>query len=237
MRPTYAKHFLLCYFCLIFGASIAQVASYDTYLNRLREKLREEWPNNKTINLVFHGHSVPSGYFTTPRVNTLAAYPYRVLGGVKEKYTSAVVNSITTSIGGEQSEQGEKRFQQEVLTHRPDLIFIDYALNDRSIGLERSEKAWRGMIEAALAYDCPVILLTPTPDLTESILTDGVPLEQHSIMIRRLAVEYQVGLVDSYAVFRKMAAADKDLNMFMSQSNHPNGKGHEVVAEEILKWF
>lgn len=78
----------------------------------------------------------------TPVVNTLGAYPHLTLHAIKEHYPYAVVNVITTSIGGEQSEQGEKRFKKEVLTHRPDLLFIDYALNDRSIGLERSLKAW-----------------------------------------------------------------------------------------------
>lgn len=102
----------------------------------------KKWPDNRTVNLVFHGHSVPSGYANTPNVKTLQAYPHQVLEAVKEIYPYAVVNSITTSIGGENAEQGAKRFKQEVLPHRPDILFIDYALNDRSIGLERALKAW-----------------------------------------------------------------------------------------------
>ena len=49
------------------------------YLNRLKTELKKEWPNNSTINLVFHGHSVPAGYFKTPIVNTLESYPFLVL--------------------------------------------------------------------------------------------------------------------------------------------------------------
>ena len=36
---------------------------------------------------------------------------------------------------------GEKRFEKEVLCHNPDIITIDYALNDRGIGLEKAKKA------------------------------------------------------------------------------------------------
>jgi len=36
----------------------------STYLNELKTEMQAEWPNNRTINLVFHGHSVPAGYHT-----------------------------------------------------------------------------------------------------------------------------------------------------------------------------
>ena len=44
------------------------------YLSELKEQLQLKWPENRTINIVFHGHSVPAGYFTGGLVNTLAAY-------------------------------------------------------------------------------------------------------------------------------------------------------------------
>src|SRR5690606_25796608 len=118
----------------------------------------------RTINLVFHGHSVPSGYFRTPEVRTLDSYPYLVLKELKSLYPNAVINVILTSIGGENSVQGAKRFRQDVLTHRPDVLFIDYALNDRGPGPEKAKAAWEEMIGAALEQHIKVILLTPSPD-------------------------------------------------------------------------
>ena len=44
------------------------VADPAIYLNDLKTEMQMEWPKNRTINLVFHGHSVPSGYFKTPRI-------------------------------------------------------------------------------------------------------------------------------------------------------------------------
>jgi lysophospholipase L1-like esterase len=170
-------------------------------------------------------------------VNTLQAYPHQVLCGVKDRFPNAVVNVITTAIGGEQSEQGAARFEAEVLTHRPDVLFIDYALNDRQIGLERSERAWRAMIEAALARNIKVILMTPTPDLSEDIRSDEARLYPFVQMIRRLAAEYHVGLADPYACFRSRAEAGEKIASYMAQVNHPDARGHAIVAEEILRWF
>lgn len=214
-----------------------QVADRAVYLDGLKARLGARWPDNRTVNVVFHGHSVPAGYARTPVVNTLHAYPHLTLCGLKERYPNAVINVITTAIGGEQSEQGAARFEAEVLTHRPDVLLIDYALNDRTIGLERSEKAWRRMIEAALARGVKVILLTPTPDLSEDILAEGGRLAAHAELIRRLAAEYHIGLADVYKAFRARALAGEDISLYMSQVNHPNALGHSVAAAEILPWF
>ena len=42
------------------------------------------WPKNRTINLVFHGHSVPTGYQKTPEVRTFESYPQ--LGEIKKRF-------------------------------------------------------------------------------------------------------------------------------------------------------
>ncbi len=233
------KPYCILVLAIIFGAnwSFAQDRSNaTTYLDSIKTELEKKWPQNRTVNLVFHGHSVPSGYFKTPEVKTLVAYPYMVLKKVKEQYPAAVVNSIVSAIGGEQSEQGAKRFTQEVLNHRPDVLFIDYALNDRSIGLKRAKKAWESMIEDALAYGTKVILLTPTPDLSEDIQSNEAPLEKHSQQIRQLADAYNVGLVDSFALFKEIAKTE-NLRSYMAQNNHVNEKGHEIVAEAIAVFF
>ncbi|MFT7362192.1 MAG: acyl-CoA thioesterase-1, partial [Algoriphagus sp.] len=92
------------------------------YLNDLKIEFQKKWPENRTINLVFHGHSVPAGYFKTPIVNTLESYPYLVLKELKAQYPYAVINIINTSIGGEDSKSGAQRFKSDVLIHKPDVL-------------------------------------------------------------------------------------------------------------------
>jgi acyl-CoA thioesterase-1 len=213
------------------------LADPATYLAGLRAELEKSWPTNRTINIVCHGHSVPAGYARTPAVHTFDAYPYLMHRGLNEKFPHAVINVIVTAIGGEQSEQGAARFERDVLSLRPDLITIDYALNDRGIGLARAEKAWRFMIEKALAAKIPVLLLTPTNDLRAKLNDPNDPLNQHAEQIRRLAAEYHVGLVDSLAAFKNYIAQGNKPADLMAQGNHPNRKGHELVAAELLKWF
>lgn len=212
-------------------------ADPKTYLADIVRELQVQWPANHTINIVCHGHSVPAGYFATPKVDTFHAYPHLLHVGIKDRFPFAVVNVIVTAIGGENSEQGAARFERDVLSVRPDVVTIDYALNDRGIGLQRSKAAWESMIRAAQANNVKVILLTPTADQSANLEDEHDPLNQHARQIRELAGKYGVGLVDSLAAFRAYVRGGGRLKDLMSQVNHPNNKGHAIVAKLLVAWF
>ena len=214
-----------------------EIANPSDYLDSIKKELKKEWPKNQTINLVFHGHSVPAGYFKTPIVNTFGSYPFQVLKELKKLYPYAVINIINTSIGGENSVSGEKRFKSDVLVHKPDVLFIDYALNDRAVGLDQSRKAWEKMISMALKKGIKVILLTPSPDQRVNILENNSDLAKHAMQIKSLAAKYKVGLVDSYELFHEKVISGDSLSTYMAQVNHPNEKGNSLIAHGILKYF
>ncbi len=216
---------------------LAQSASPNCYLAPVVEKLGQAWPKNHMVNIVFHGHSVPAGYFKTPAVDSLHAYPNLLRVALADRFTNAVINVIVTAIGSEASDQGAARFEAEVLNHKPDVLFIDYALNDRRIGLEKAKAAWAEMIHEALDANVKVILLTPTPDQKAKLDDPKDPLNQHAEQIRRLAAEYHVGLVDSLSQFKAALASGAPLTNLMAQVNHPNTAGHQLVAEQLVKWF
>ena len=213
------------------------IADKTAYLADITRELQMAWPTNHTVNIVCHGHSVVAGYFKTPDVRTFDAYPHLMHVGLKERFTNAVINVIVTAIGGENSESGAKRFEADVLSHRPEVVTIDYALNDRKMGVERARKAWMSMIELALAHNVKVILMTPTPDLSANLDNPADQLNRHAEMIRALAKRYHVALVDSLQAFKDYAKAGGKIPTLMAQGNHPNRQGHELVAKALLEWF
>lgn len=219
------------------GEPAATPAKPETYLLELGGLLQKKWPGNRTVNIVCHGHSVPAGYFKTPVVDTFNAYPALLHRELKNRHPHAVLNVIVTAIGGETSETGAARFQKDVLTHRPDLVTIDYALNDRRLGLEKSRKNLAAMIDLADANKVRVILLTPTGDTSAKLDDPNDPLNQQAAMIRELAQARGVGLADSWAAFQRHVQDGGQLTDLMSQVNHPNRKGHDLVVAELLKWF
>jgi lysophospholipase L1-like esterase len=213
------------------------VADPATYLAAIRAEMQKTWPKNRLVNVVCHGHSVPAGYFRTPVVDSPHAYPHLLFLKLKEHYPHAVVNVIVTAIGGENAVSGAARFERDVLSLRPDVVTIDYALNDRGVGLPAARAAWVSMITQAQARNIPVILLTPTPDQGARLDDPNDPINQHAQQIRDLAAQYHVGLVDSLAAFKARIKDGIKLADLMSQGNHPNTAGHEIVADALLPWF
>ena len=209
----------------------------ETYLEQVKQLMQKQWPDNRTVNIVCHGHSVPSGYFKTPVVDTFNAYPHLLHQALKEKYPHAVINVIVTAVGGETSDKGAERFKDDVLSHRPDVITIDYALNDRRIGLENTEKSLTSMITQAKSQGIKVILLTPTADLSSDLNDLQDPLNKQAELIKNLAKSHNVALVDSLAEFKAYVSDGGKLEDLMSQVNHPNRKGHDLVTSAAAKWF
>lgn len=237
MTPRICLCLLLALVALVRPMARAAVATPASYLAEVVGELEREWPRNRAINVVCHGHSVPAGYFKTPVVDSLNAYPAQLQRALKARFPFAVVNVIVSAIGGEHSVSGAARFDRDVLGHRPDVVCIDYSLNDRGPGLVAARTAWVTMIEKSRAAGAQVILLTPTPDMRITFADETDTLHQHAAQVRRLAAEYGTGLVDSLARFEAEVKAGTPLADLMSQVNHPNTRGHQLVADALAAWF
>lgn len=217
------------------------IASHEVNVEEFRrplvQLLQAEWPRNRTVTIVCHGHSVPAGYFKTPVVQTFDAYPHLLHRAIKDAYPKAVVNVVVTAIGGENSEEGAKRFTRDVLNLRPDVVTLDYSLNDRRIGLKKSRLAWEEMIGSAKKANVKVILLTPSWDQAVTLGNKLDPLHKHAEQVRELAKKHGVGLADSFGGFSMALRSGTPLSALMSQSNHPNRAGHELILKELTPWF
>ncbi|MCK9640289.1 MAG: GDSL-type esterase/lipase family protein [Prolixibacteraceae bacterium] len=192
---------------------------------------------NPRLRVLANNSSSDSCAFTLYMSAQLAQHTPRLADGLKAIYPLAVVNVIVTAIGGENSVKGAERFAQDVLIHKPDLILIDYGLNDRGCGLEKAYTAWNQMIKLAKDHGIKVILLTPSPDQSVNYADVANELNKHAEQIRRIAAENQVGLADSYQAFEFLYQDKEQLSKYMSQVNHPNQLGHELIANELMKWF
>ena len=198
-------------------------------------ELKKLWPANRTVNIVFHGHSVPSGYHVTPDVRPFESYPHLFFVSLKNRYPNAVINIITTAIGGENSIRGATRFADDVFPHRPDLIFIDYGLNDRARPIDEVETAWRSMISEAKTANVPLVLITPTGASNADFSDPADPLSIRAALIRRLAAEEEVLLADVSAAWLAALNSGTPQEDLLSQGNHPNLQGHRIASQVLYQ--
>ncbi len=57
------------------------------------------------------------------------------------------------------------------------------------------------------------------------------------MQIKTLAKKYGLGLAAVNEKFRQVAISGDRIASYMSQVNHPNELGHQLIADEIMKYF
>ena len=106
--------------------------TYNAPLTNTYKRLTED----RELNVVYFGGSVTAGYGATNEKGESAfeTHSWRALSGdwFKENFHNATVRNYTAAIGGTGTYLGNIRLQSDVLSKKPDLVFIEFAINDSS---------------------------------------------------------------------------------------------------------
>jgi len=70
---------------------------------------------------------------------------------LQQKYPAATIEEIHAAIGGTGSDLGVFRLQRDALRHEPDLLFVEFAVNDGGASPERIWKAMEGIVRQTWA--------------------------------------------------------------------------------------
>jgi lysophospholipase L1-like esterase len=168
------------------------------------------------------------------------------------------IRVINAGVPGDTTDRGRARFARDVLAHEPDLVVIQFGANDSAIdvwkgatkprvGQERYTANLRFFIAELQKRHCQVILMTPglfrwtdklrgmygkppyRPDQPDGFC---VTLKEYAAIVRRLAEEKGLPLVDVYAAQTQYdAKPDQSVDALFLDGMHPNDRGHELIAD------
>lgn len=174
------------------------------------------------------------------------------------------VDLINAGIGGNTTEDARGRFAKDVLDRHPDVVVIQFGINDSAIDVWQTPPATHPRVTidrytSNLEYfvvtlqkqECKVILMTPnpirwTPSLKKKYgkppyrpnAPDGfnVILQTYAEGVREVAQKNKVLLVDVYAAFQAYGKGKShSFDELLLDGMHPNDKGHRLVANLLLK--
>lgn len=170
------------------------------------------------------------------------------------------VRVINAGVGGNTTKAALARWERDVLAHRPDLVVVQFGINDSAVDvwkkppaveprvpLEQFEANLRTIVQTLTARGVPVALMTPNPlrwtprlrelynrppyDLTAN---DGmnVRLRDYAEAVRRIAGREKVGLVDIFSAFTDQERrTGVSVDQFLLDGMHPNERGHRFIAD------
>ena len=96
------------------------------------------------------GQEVKIAYFGGS-ITAASGWRVQTLKWFAEHFTQAKVNEINAAIGGTGSDLGAFRLGHDVLQHDPDLLFVEFAVNDGGAPPERIWQAMEGIVRQTWA--------------------------------------------------------------------------------------
>lgn len=198
---------------------------YQTDLSRLQGcMLRAQQGEELTIG--FLGGSITQGSLASEHENT---YAYRVFSWWKETFPMAEFHYVNGGIGGTTSHYGVSRTVTDVLMYQPDFVVVDFSVNDEADVF--FQETYEGMLRKILSWDsAPAVVL-----LNNVYYDTGKNAQEyHNAVGEWYQVPY-VSIRDS--IYQRMQSGEFTREELTPDGLHPNDKGHELVAGEIIAFL
>ena len=192
-------------------------------MTRLKNLMKRA-ANGESLVIGFLGGSITQGSLSsTPKT----CYAYLVYEWWKKSFPNAAFSFVNGGIGGTTSHYGGARAWKDVLCYRPDIVTVDFSVNDDAN--EFFEETYEGTLRRLLmAPSAPAVVV-----LNNVFYDTGKNAQDYH---NRIADHYGIPHVSIKDTVYPDVESGKIVRADITPDNlHPNDKGHSLVADEICK--
>lgn len=192
-------------------------------ITRLKNLMKRA-ANGESLVIGFLGGSITQGSLSsTPKT----CYAYLVYEWWKKSFPNAEFSFVNGGIGGTTSHYGGARAWKDVLCYRPDIVTVDFSVNDDAN--EFFEETYEGTLRRLLmAPSAPAVVV-----LNNVFYDTGKNAQDYH---NRIADHYGIPHVSIKDTIFPDVESGKIVRADITPDNlHPNDKGHSLVADEICK--
>lgn len=192
-------------------------------MTRLKNLMKRA-ANGESLVIGFLGGSITQGSLSsTPKT----CYAYLVYEWWKKSFPNAAFSFVNGGIGGTTSHYGGARAWKDVLCYRPDIVTVDFSVNDDAN--EFFEETYEGTLRRLLAApSAPAVVV-----LNNVFYDTGKNAQEYH---NRIADHYGIPHVSIKDTIFPDVESGKIVRADITPDNlHPNDKGHRLVADEICK--
>lgn len=192
-------------------------------MTRLKNLMKRA-ANGESLVIGFLGGSITQGSLSsTPKT----CYAYLVYEWWKKSFPNAAFSFVNGGIGGTTSHYGGARAWKDVLCYRPDIVTVDFSVNDDAN--EFFEETYEGTLRRLLAApSAPAVVV-----LNNVFYDTGKNAQDYH---NRIADHYSIPHVSIKDTVYPDVESGKIVRADITPDNlHPNDKGHRLVADEICK--
>ncbi len=201
-------------------------------LRKYVERTRWDIESGADATIVCFGDSITAGYAVR------RGFPSFLLESLRQRFPDSKIEMINSGISGDTSQDGLSRLDWAVLSYEPDLVTINFGINDCVLGLSLEEFEMNLVVmvrRIRAGPDSEILLLSSQP--LESPPYDQRVLDYYQT-VERVAKEMNVGFVDVYGAWMKRVRVGMPLDsLILPGLDHPNEAGYRIIAEELMSLF
>lgn len=204
---------------------------------------------------------VTFGDSTTARRGSLRIYADILQAELPDRGVQARV--INAGVGGNHTDKARARFEKDVLKHDPDVVVIQFGINDAAVDVWKTPPATVPRVDLETYVEnlthfigtlksrgSTVVLMTPnplrwTPKLQKMygrspyLPDDGdgfnVLLKRYAERVREIARNEDVELIDVFQQFNDFGnQPGQSVSDLLLDGMHPNEHGHRLVADALI---
>lgn len=193
--------------------------------------------NQKKLNVGYFGGSITDGSGASDQEKT----SWRALSTawLKKTYPDAVITAKNAAIGGTGSDLGAFRCSNDLLPSKPDLVFLEYSVNDFGKTSDKVLASVEGIVRQILAknpYTDIVFVYTLTKSMAGAYETGNLP--NTTLWDQEVADHYNLPSVNvGKKLWEAVKAGQGTWATFTGDEVHPTDKGYRIYEAEVERFL
>lgn len=157
----------------------------------------------------------------------------------RDEFPNADIREINAAIGGTNSTLGAFRMERDLLSGRPDLVFIEFAVNDNGRNKEMVDRSIEGIVRHILAArpytDIVMIYAVENPIMVPAYQSGKTP--ESVVAHQRVAEHYGLPSINvGRVLLDKIDAGEATWGDLAPDKCHPSDTGYALYAD-VIKSF
>ena len=200
----------------------------------------EKAGRGEEITIAYLGGSITAGSSASPQAEK--CYANLSTEWWRQTFPDTKINYVNAGIGATDSWLGVHRVTEDVLSHNPDLVIIEYSVNDYQ-GINK--ETYDSLLRKVLEYKLPSVDASSVAGSDSTLASDrgpavialllGAETYGYAAEHAPIAFRYKVPIISYSALLTGKLVSWKSVGN--SDGTHPDNPGHALIAHLLTEYY
>lgn len=184
--------------------------------------------DGEDIKAAYIGGSITEGYSDNITLKTEEKWVDMSTKWLNEQFPESDITYVNAGLSGTPSVLGNVRLQRDVLQYDPDIVFVEFAVNDGGETIYKN--AYESLVRTLLTQDKDIAVV-----LLFTIVESGHTCQPHMSQIGENYSLPMISLPDS--VWVEMQEGRMAWSDYSADQSHPNVEGSIMIRDFVINYF